>query len=221
MKPRTAQRKDGWMRQALENCVSMVLALILAAAPAHAQVVSDEAAIRAALAAQTAAWNRADIPAFMQTYENSPDTTFIRAKLRKATDPSWSGTPSPTPPRRRWARLPSATSRFACFPALAAASSLPWSPAVFTSNARPKAMPKRTMAFFRLSGAKVRKVGRFCSTTPARTSPARRRKCTLDTPWTACFARSLMEPFPPPPFTRTRCATPSPTFIPRRRSTCW
>jgi ketosteroid isomerase-like protein len=65
----------------------MVLALILAAAPAHAQVVSDEAAIRAALAAQTAAWNRADIPAFMQTYEDSPDTTFIGAKLRKGYGP--------------------------------------------------------------------------------------------------------------------------------------
>jgi ketosteroid isomerase-like protein len=65
----------------------MVLALILAAAPAHAQAVSDEAAIRAALAAQTAAWNRADIPAFMQTYENSPDTTFIGAKLRKGYGP--------------------------------------------------------------------------------------------------------------------------------------
>jgi ketosteroid isomerase-like protein len=47
----------------------------------------DEAAIRAALDAQAAAWNHADIPAFMQTYENSPETTFIGATLRKGYGP--------------------------------------------------------------------------------------------------------------------------------------
>ena len=47
------------------------------------QKSADEAAIRAAMAAQTAAWNRGDIPAFMQTYEDSPDTTFIGATLGK------------------------------------------------------------------------------------------------------------------------------------------
>ena len=47
----------------------------------------DEAAIRAALNAQVAAWNRADIPAFMQSYENSSETTFIGAKLRKGFEP--------------------------------------------------------------------------------------------------------------------------------------
>jgi ketosteroid isomerase-like protein len=39
------------------------------------------------MAAQAAAWNRADIPAFMQTYENSPDTTFIGASSRKGYGP--------------------------------------------------------------------------------------------------------------------------------------
>ena len=48
---------------------------------------SDETAIRAAITAQADAWNRADIPSFMQTYENSPDTTFIGAKLRKGYGP--------------------------------------------------------------------------------------------------------------------------------------
>jgi uncharacterized protein (TIGR02246 family) len=48
---------------------------------------SDEAAIRAVIAAQVDAWNRADIPTFMQTYENSPDTTFIGATLRKGYAP--------------------------------------------------------------------------------------------------------------------------------------
>jgi uncharacterized protein (TIGR02246 family) len=57
------------------------------AAFAPAQSNSDEAAIRAAIAAQAAAWNRADIPAFMQTYENSTETTFIGQTLRKGYEP--------------------------------------------------------------------------------------------------------------------------------------
>ena len=47
----------------------------------------DVAAIRAAIHAQVAAWNRGDIPAFMQAYENSPDTTFIGLTLRKGYRP--------------------------------------------------------------------------------------------------------------------------------------
>ncbi|SRR5579871_2052315 len=43
----------------------------------------DEATIRAAIEAQAAAWNRADIPAFMESYEHSPDTTFIGASIGK------------------------------------------------------------------------------------------------------------------------------------------
>lgn len=47
----------------------------------------DEAQIRAAIQAQVDAWNHADIPAFMQTYEDSPDTTFIGLTLRKGYEP--------------------------------------------------------------------------------------------------------------------------------------
>jgi uncharacterized protein (TIGR02246 family) len=47
----------------------------------------DDAAIRTAIAAQADAWNRADISTFMQTYENSPETTFIGAKVRKGYEP--------------------------------------------------------------------------------------------------------------------------------------
>jgi ketosteroid isomerase-like protein len=47
----------------------------------------DETAIRAAIKAHADAWNRADIPAFMQAYENSPDTTFIGLTLRKGFQP--------------------------------------------------------------------------------------------------------------------------------------
>jgi ketosteroid isomerase-like protein len=44
---------------------------------------SDEATIRATITAQVEAWNRADIPAFMQAYEHSPDTTFIGVNIGK------------------------------------------------------------------------------------------------------------------------------------------
>ncbi|HXR37621.1 MAG TPA: nuclear transport factor 2 family protein [Terracidiphilus sp.] len=72
---------------------ALALFLIAAAPQAPAQAasapaqVADEAAIRTAIAAQAAAWNRADIPAFMQAYENSPDTTFIGAHLAKGYAP--------------------------------------------------------------------------------------------------------------------------------------
>jgi ketosteroid isomerase-like protein len=68
--------------------VLLVVVLICAGAGAYAQTNGgDEGAIRAALAAQTAAWNRADIPAFMQTYEGSPETTFVTAEVRKGYGP--------------------------------------------------------------------------------------------------------------------------------------
>jgi uncharacterized protein (TIGR02246 family) len=47
----------------------------------------EESVIRAVIAAQAAAWNRADIPAFMQAYEDSPDTTFLGSAVRKGYQP--------------------------------------------------------------------------------------------------------------------------------------
>jgi uncharacterized protein (TIGR02246 family) len=64
----------------------VVLAGIFGAWTAPAQT-GDEAAIRAAMDAQAAAWNRADIPAFMKVYEDSPETTFIGLTLRKGYEP--------------------------------------------------------------------------------------------------------------------------------------
>lgn len=65
-----------------------VLALILFGATAPAQTpAEDEAAIRAAITKQVEAWNHADIPTFMQAYEDSEDTTFIGLKLRKGYQP--------------------------------------------------------------------------------------------------------------------------------------
>ncbi|MGA2169426.1 MAG: nuclear transport factor 2 family protein [Terracidiphilus sp.] len=68
-----------------------IFILICAALPALAQTPAadqaDRNAIEALMATQAAAWNRADIPAFMQVYENSPETTFIGATLRKGYGP--------------------------------------------------------------------------------------------------------------------------------------
>jgi len=50
---------------------------------AKAQPGKDEAAIRAVITAQTEAWNRGDIPAFMEAYEDSPETTFIGTNIGK------------------------------------------------------------------------------------------------------------------------------------------
>ena len=49
----------------------------------RAQAQTDEALIRKAVAAQAEAWNRGDIPGFMQSYEKSPQTTFIGANIGK------------------------------------------------------------------------------------------------------------------------------------------
>jgi uncharacterized protein (TIGR02246 family) len=65
-----------------------ILLLIVVSAGMRAQTSGgDEAAIRSVISAQVAAWNRADIPAFMQTYENSPETTFVGGTVRKGYEP--------------------------------------------------------------------------------------------------------------------------------------
>lgn len=76
------------MKRAPLLCLAVVLAQIICAPATRAEArEADEAQIRAAIKAQTDAWNRADIPAFMQAYENSPDTTFIGLTLRKGYEP--------------------------------------------------------------------------------------------------------------------------------------
>jgi uncharacterized protein (TIGR02246 family) len=47
----------------------------------------DEAKIRDIMTVQAAAWNRGDIPGFMQAYEDSPETTFIGAQVGKGYRP--------------------------------------------------------------------------------------------------------------------------------------
>jgi ketosteroid isomerase-like protein len=69
----------------------LILMVICASLPACAQSPTandaDRKAIETSMAAQATAWNRADIPAFMQPYENSPETTFIGATLHKGYGP--------------------------------------------------------------------------------------------------------------------------------------
>jgi ketosteroid isomerase-like protein len=70
----------------------LALAALCAALPIAAQAPAppndpDRIAIEAAMNAQVAAWNHADIPTFMQIYENSPDTTFIGAHIAKGYTP--------------------------------------------------------------------------------------------------------------------------------------
>jgi ketosteroid isomerase-like protein len=48
----------------------------------------DKAAIHAAMAAQVAAWNKGDVTAFMSSYEDSPETTFVgSASVNKGFQP--------------------------------------------------------------------------------------------------------------------------------------
>lgn len=56
----------------------ILAALLLTAGcmPAVSQAAGPEVRIRAVLAAQEAAWNRADVAAFMEGYEKSADLTF-------------------------------------------------------------------------------------------------------------------------------------------------
>ncbi len=64
-------------RQWMTTIMLFVLALAATAQARNA----NEAAIRATMANQVAAWNRGDIDGFMQGYENSPQTTFIGSTI--------------------------------------------------------------------------------------------------------------------------------------------
>lgn len=72
--------------------VLLALLAVVTASAAEAQAPAartgdDKAEIRALMDAQVAAWNRGDIPAFMQVYENSPETTFIGQTVNLGFEP--------------------------------------------------------------------------------------------------------------------------------------
>lgn len=66
----------------------LALVLMCMGAAALAQPESGDAeVIKSAMAAQAEAWNRGDIPAFMQEYDNSAETTFVGTEVRKGYGP--------------------------------------------------------------------------------------------------------------------------------------
>ena len=72
--------------------LSLSLALVLlsngsAVYAQNAASAAEETAIRNAVKSQSEAWNRGDIPGFMQAYEDSEQTTFIGLTLRKGYQP--------------------------------------------------------------------------------------------------------------------------------------
>ena len=70
--------------------VALCFAWTQAGTPAVAQgaAKADKAAIQAVIDAQVIAWNRGDIPAFMASYEDSPETTFVgTASVNKGFEP--------------------------------------------------------------------------------------------------------------------------------------
>jgi ketosteroid isomerase-like protein len=72
---------------ALLTTASLLATASLAAQTPPVPVTPSQATIiQTAILNQADAWNRGDIPAFMQTYENSPDTTFVGATVRKGYD---------------------------------------------------------------------------------------------------------------------------------------
>jgi len=75
-------------RQLLVDCLGvdwLVVFLMAAFVPALAAQSSsdDETAIRKVLAVQVQAWNDGDIDSFMNSYDNSPDTTFVSNQVHK------------------------------------------------------------------------------------------------------------------------------------------
>ena len=57
-------------------------------AVAQSTAKADKAAIQSVIDAQVVAWNQGDIPAFMASYEDSPETTFVgTASVNKGFQP--------------------------------------------------------------------------------------------------------------------------------------
>ena len=70
----TQLRSHPWVALALLPV--LLLALAASRLTAQSGPSAEERAIRNVLTTQQAAWNRGDIPAFLQGYWNSPDLTF-------------------------------------------------------------------------------------------------------------------------------------------------
>ena len=83
------------MRVGKRMRVAAVLAMLLAALLSGTRLAAQggkpqglaEAAIRATMTEQVAAWNRGDIDGFMRGYANSPETTFIGSTVAQGYAP--------------------------------------------------------------------------------------------------------------------------------------
>jgi ketosteroid isomerase-like protein len=85
MKKKTVAINIGLLRSRVANfAVTIVFAILILFYLSTAVIAQpsnnrskDEAAIRAVLEAQAAAWNRGDVPAYMDGYDRSPKTEFV------------------------------------------------------------------------------------------------------------------------------------------------
>jgi ketosteroid isomerase-like protein len=73
-------------------CLAVILSAAafpkISSAQTPAARKADETAIRSVIESQVVAWNRGDIPAFMASYEDSPETTFVgTASVNKGFQP--------------------------------------------------------------------------------------------------------------------------------------
>jgi uncharacterized protein (TIGR02246 family) len=64
-------------------CLALLCAASFAQSPAANPASPAAKAVRQVLEAQQSAWNRGDIDAFMQGYNNSPDTVFIGTTIQR------------------------------------------------------------------------------------------------------------------------------------------
>lgn len=62
-------------------------AILVPQLTAQSSASSGESAIRKVLAGQVQAWNNGDVEAFMQGYEDSPETTFVSDRVIKGYGP--------------------------------------------------------------------------------------------------------------------------------------
>lgn len=68
----------------------LALALMACAAPARRFTAADDAAVRAVLSAQQAAWNRGDLAAYMDGYLRSPELVFTSgSQIRRGWDETY------------------------------------------------------------------------------------------------------------------------------------
>jgi ketosteroid isomerase-like protein len=86
--PKTTLRKQILTAFCLAVILSAAVFPKISRAQSPAARKSDEAAIRSVIENQVIAWNRGDIPAFMASYEDSPETTFVgTASVNKGFQP--------------------------------------------------------------------------------------------------------------------------------------